>query len=301
MGVVRAAHDRLLGREVAHKRALRHTDGTIIARFVREAKITAFLEHPAIVPVYDAGTGDDGEPYYTMRLVRGKVFTEAIAQAASLADRLRLLRHFHDVCEAVGYAHRHGIVHRDLKPDNVLVGEFGETQVVDWGLARRLDEQVPPATSVGGPPGSSGNEAAAQHESGDSVTQVGAVVGTPIYMSPEQARGDVADQRSDVWGLGVILWQILCGETPSTATAAALRRGEVASSGEVAARLPAGAPRDLVAIMRRALAPDPAERYVDAKAMADDVATYLDGGLVAAHAYSPWEQLSRLVKTWRGP
>lgn len=256
MGQVYAARDTRLRRPVALKIA---STPELADRLAREAWITAQLEHPGIVAVYDAGT-TDGQAWYTMRLIRGRTLRERLAACPDLAARLELVPHFHAACQAVAYAHAMGIVHRDLKPSNLMVGEFGETQVADWGLATPLDEARPDwQRIVGG--------------------------GTPRYMSPEQASGAPPNVASDVYALGVALHELLGGR-PDAPTADGL---------------PPEAPRELVAIVRRCLRPDPTGRYPDAAALADDVGRWLGGHRVHAHAYRPTELLVRLVRAWRVP
>ncbi len=189
MGEIRVTFDRLLGRDVAIKTPVLRS---VAARrqFVAEAKVTAKLVHPGIVAVHDAGLLPDGQPYYTMPIIEGETLADALAAATDLG-RLRLVRHFLDACEAVGYAHSERIVHRDLKPANILVGRFGETIVVDWGLAGSIGVR---------PPG---------------------VAGTPSYMAPEQRRGDVLDARADVYALGVTLREIVTGTNVAGAAAGA--------------------------------------------------------------------------------
>jgi len=183
MGEIRAVHDRRLGRTVALKTPVEHSPSAS-RQLVAEASLTAKLVHPGIIAVHGAGIGRDGRPYYTMPVVRGRGLDEAIDESRDdLGERLRLVRHFLDACEAIGYAHSEGVVHRDLKPSNILVGRFGKTTVVDWGLAAPV-----------------GN------------TPTG-VVGTAAYMPPEQRLGDVVDPRADVFALGVTLREILCGST----------------------------------------------------------------------------------------
>lgn len=277
MGRVHVARDARLGRDVAIKEAHPAADPAAAdARLNREARIAALLEHPSIVPVYDAGESPGGRPWYVMRLVRGRSLDEAIGAAGSLPERLGLMRHYLATCEAVAYAHHLGVVHRDLKPANVMVGEFGETQVVDWGLARLRGEAegvwVP---TVGDVP---------------HATVAGSVMGTPAYMSPEQAQGLPADERSDVYGLGATLYHLIAGRAPVPGALAERLRGEAPD-----------APPELLAIVERAMAADPARRYAGAGALVEDVGAYLEGRRIEAYRYSAWDLLRRLVRAWRAP
>jgi eukaryotic-like serine/threonine-protein kinase len=187
MGRVFEAWDNRLQRRVALKEVAPHLFGSHGAqRLAAEAMLTADLEHPGIVSVHDAGRTDDGRLFYTMRLVRGSSLAERLLDPDGSGGRVALLRHLLDACHAVGYAHRRGIVHRDLKPANIMIGEFGETQVVDWGLARRLQDGEVDASSAG----------------------------TEGYMSPEASSGRSTDARSDVWSLGATLREVVGGELP---------------------------------------------------------------------------------------
>jgi len=202
LGRVIRAVDKRLGRTVAVKELLRH-DEWHEARFVREALITARLEHPGIVPVHEAGRWPNGAPYYVMKLVEGRTLKEVFAQTKKLGERLALLAHVIAIADAVGYAHSAGVIHRDLKPSNVIIGEFGETIVVDWGLARdtRRDGVPEPSTDL-------------VRAVGSASTISGKVVGTPAYMAPEQARGELVDERADVYAIGAVLYELLAGTVP---------------------------------------------------------------------------------------
>ncbi|MEZ4267000.1 MAG: serine/threonine-protein kinase [Myxococcota bacterium] len=294
MGRVTQAFDARLGREVALKEAAADAPQHA-ARLEREAAITARLDHPSIVTVHDAGRTAEGALFYAMRVVRGRSLEVAIAEAPDFDARLRLLRHGLDACEAVAFAHRHGVVHRDLKPANIMVGEFGETQVLDWGLACEWREEGRARAE----PGPADPRDAA-------LTRAGAIVGTPRYMSPEQAAGGGASPRSDVWSLGALLFE-LCAGTPARAgvtgaesgdgVLAAAREGHTPDLRAVEPRTPL----ELAAVITRALARRPEDRYPDAKALADDLAAWLDGRRVTAHTYSSWDLLRRLVSAWRVP
>jgi len=293
MGRVVVVHDRRLARDVALKEVAPQADpraaAALEARLEREASITARLEHPSIVPIYGAGRRPDGTLYYTMRVVRGRSLADEAREADEEARRGRLLRHVLAAAQALAWAHRHGVVHRDLKPANIMVGELGETQVVDWGLARLVGDTGSDAAAVGPAPASDDG----------ALTAHGAVVGTPHYMSPEQAMGQPADARADVWALGFVLYEVATGRparpTPSASEALALAR-----TGEP--RLALGElPPDLGAIVARATALRLEGRYPDAKALADDLAAWLDGRRVAAHRYSTWQLVRRVVVAWRVP
>ena len=255
MGRVYAVRDQLLQRQVALKVA---ASPALAARLTREAAITAQLEHPGIVAVYDTGV-QDGQVWYTMRLLRGRTLGERLGACPDAATRLTLVPRLLAACQAVAYAHARGIVHRDLKPANLMLGEFGETQVADWGLA------APVAEARGGGP-----------------------VGTTGYMAPELRRGEGASPPSDVYALGVVLHELLSGRAPP-------------DGGPDAASLEGNAPPELVAIVRRALSADPAARYPDAGALAEELERWLSGRRVLAHAYRPSELLLRVVRAWRVP
>ncbi|HEY0483743.1 MAG TPA: protein kinase [Kofleriaceae bacterium] len=289
LGRVVRALDRRLGRTVAVKELLRH-DPANEARFLREALITARLEHPGIVPVHEAGRWPNGDPYYVMKLVEGRTLKELIVEAKALRERLALLAHVIAVADAVGYAHSEGVIHRDLKPSNVIVGGFGETIVVDWGLARDRKRDLPEPS----------DEILAASGSGLSTVS-GKVVGTPSYMSPEQARGDMVDERADVYALGAVLYEVLAGSPPhADATPQAVLDRVIAGPPRPLAMLVSGVPGELATIVRKAMARDPAARYRNAAALAEDLRRFTTGQLVSAHSYSTWARLRKKLSRNRG-
>jgi hypothetical protein len=231
------------------------TFDSLKARFLREARITAALEHPGIVPVYELGETPEGVPYYTMRFVRGnRTLAHAIADTPA-DQRLRLLDPFLKVCDTLRYAHARGVIHRDLKPANVALGEYGEVVVIDWGLAREHGKADDATRSTDG--------ADLMATTSPLKTAIGPV-GTPGYMSPEAARGrpDELDRRTDVYSLGAILFEILTGRLPFQRTSfgellADLAEKDPPDPAEVA---PA-APKELSAICRRALSRDRDARF----------------------------------------
>ncbi|HEX3483013.1 MAG TPA: serine/threonine-protein kinase [Kofleriaceae bacterium] len=287
MGRITRARDRRLGRDVAIKEVLAPE---LRARFEREAAITARLQHPAIVPIYEAGAWPDGSAFYTMRLVSGGTLADAMAKAQSLEARLALLPHVVAVTEALGYAHARRVIHRDLKPANVLVGEFGETLVIDWGLAKEL----------GGPDGASAGRG---EPVSPELTRAGSVVGTPCFIAPEQAAGDEIDERADVYALGAMLYNLLAGHPPHwdrTEHSAerlldAARRSSPTPLGELVPRAPA----DLRAIVERAMAHDRQARYRTAVQLAEELRRFQAGQLLRSREYSARELVARWIRRHR--
>lgn len=282
MGRVLAAHDLSLGRDVALKILL---PGANADRFVRESKITARLPHPGIPPVHALGTLADHSPFLAMKLIAG----QTLAVEMKSADRPRLLQVFTQVCQAVGFAHSRGVIHRDLKPTNVMVGAFGEVQVMDWGLAKDLASQdIPDESRSSEPPpaamvGTDQNETVDYRASGQSTddqTRAGTVLGTPAYMAPEQARGEAADAHADVFALGGILCAILTGKPPFTGMSKweVIHRAAAGDLTETLARLDGcGADAELIALCRRCLSPNAANRPAHAAEVAELVAAYRAG------------------------
>jgi tetratricopeptide (TPR) repeat protein len=291
MGRVLLARDRRLGRTVAVKELIAGGIPGMQRRFIREALLTSRLQHPAIVPVYEAGCWLGGEPFYAMKLVEGRTLDELLRGAANLGDRLALLPHLIAVAEAVAYAHDRRVVHRDLKPSNVLVGRFGETVVVDWGLARDLGA------------GTDDREEAAEISADgitDDRTVAGTILGTPHFMPPEQARGEPVDERADVYALGAMLYFLLAGAPPhagSSGREALLAAAE--GSIEPVDRLAPEAPPDLVAVVAKAMAAAPEDRYANGGDLASDLRRFETGQLVSAHHYSTGELLRRFLRQHR--
>jgi serine/threonine protein kinase len=245
MGQVYRVRDRLLERDIALKvlrPELATPDG--VERMEQESRILARLAHPGIVPIHDIVTLADGRPGYFMRLVTGQRLDQ-LDTSTTLPERLRL---FLRLCEAVEFAHQHQVIHRDLKPANVMLGEFGEVLVLDWGIAH-LGSGSDPATRAG----------------------------TPGFMAPEQLAGSAVDARTDVFALGAILQQLA---------------GDVAGGTRM---------RQLSAVWRRAMAPDPSSRYGSVRLLADDVAHYLDGEAVSAYRETAIDRIGRFYSRYQVP
>ena len=270
MGEVVLAFDEHIGREVAVKRirAAQPTNEEI-ARFVREARVQGRLEHPAIVPVHDIAIDRTGKPFFVMKRLAGTEMTtwldrlRAGKEPDEPAIRKRLLRAFADVCLAVELAHSRGIVHRDLKPANIMLGDFGEVYVIDWGIARAITDvevEQRPADDLA-------------LDTGE--TRAGAVLGTPAYMAPEQLLGERAGTAADIYALGCILYEIAAG-VPLHAKPRSIADAISAADSTPSARR-ADSPPELDAICERATAVDAAERFQSARALGAAVQSFLDG------------------------
>ncbi|MBM3984014.1 MAG: serine/threonine protein kinase, partial [Planctomycetes bacterium] len=265
MGAVYRAIDRTFRREVAVKVML---PGMNAEAFVREAEITARLPHPGIPPVHAMGHLPDGRPYLVMKLIRGDTLDAVLKNRANVeADRGKLLAAFEQMCHAVGYAHAQGIIHRDIKPSNVMVGAFGEVQVMDWGLAKEL---AAPDTDTQHP-------IAGRNARDIAATVAGAIKGTPAYMAPEQARGETVDTRADVFALGGMLAVVLTNHPPFEGSSVidTVLRAAQAELDESFARFDAcGADADLIALCKKCLAAERADRFANATELALAVAEY---------------------------
>lgn len=303
IGRVVLAFDSHMGRSVAVKELLFDdcpVPAPVLLRFLREARVTALLEHPNIVPVYELGQRDDGTPYYTMRVVHGRTLAEAIRDGATLAERLILVNHYSGLCQAIAYAHSRRIAHRDIKPENVMIGEFGETIVLDWGMAKACATDSETVRPIETPmdAASPSSQQSRFDGIGGSMTVDGTVFGTPSYMSPEQARGEIAsvNERSDVWSLGVVLFTILAGRPPFAGSTARELIAQVQSAPiPPLGTLDPTIPPELAAIAARALERDPARRYPTARELARDVQAYQAGAPVTVYDYSSIELLRRFV------
>ena len=308
LGKVSVARDKELGREVALKEIKERLadDANSRARFLLEAEITGGLEHPGIVPVYSLGQYADGRPYYAMRFIRGDSLQEAADRYHKVAGTLRvpsasgeravelrkLLRRFLDVCNAIAYAHSRGVLHRDLKPANIMLGQYGETLVVDWGLAKATDRP-----ELAGQSGEVRLKPAST--SGNAPTQMGSAIGTPQYMSPEQAAGrlDLLGPASDVYSLGATLYYVLTGRPPIKAEdiGAVLKKVQTGDFAPPRSANPEIA-RPLEAICLKAMAVKPEDRYATPKTLAEDIERWLADETVNAY---PDPLLSRVARAAR--
>lgn len=309
IGRVLIAFDEHVGREIALKELLpeisqkgtppatpespaspmRRT-GAAVARFLREARVTGQLEHPGIVPVYEIGKRPDESLYYTMKLVRGKTLADKLREAKTLPDRLKLLPHFLELCQTIAYAHSKGVIHRDIKPQNVMVGEFGETVVLDWGLAKVKGMKDERAREIE-------KDIELLKASKDGETVEGKPIGTPAYMPPEQADGRIEDidERSDVWSLGAVLYEILTEKPPFDGANAYEIIGKVISlTPKPVIEISKDAPAELAAVAERCLSHDIEKRYPNADSLAEDIKNFQSGGLVSAYEYIGWS----FIKKW---
>jgi tRNA A-37 threonylcarbamoyl transferase component Bud32 len=284
MGAVLKGRDPDLRRDLALKILLhRHRDRPdLIQRFVEEAQICGQLQHPGVVPVYELGALADHRPFFTMKLVKGRTLASLLDARQSPTDDLpRFLGIFEQVCQTVAYAHARGVIHRDLKPSNVMVGAFGEVQVMDWGLAKVLPKSA--EDEEASRPAKNETVVATDRRRGDiNLSQAGSVLGTPAYMAPEQARGETEsmDRRADAFALGSILCEILTGQPAFTGLSAVeilhnAGRADTANALDRLARCMADP--ELLALARNCLATEPNDRPADAGVVANRMTAYLAG------------------------
>ena len=333
MGSILAGRDRVLGRQIAVKMMLARSNATQRQqlRFITEAQITGQLEHPGIVPIHQLGRDHAGNLYYSMKLVKGRTLAELI-ESDEKKSTTEMLGIFRSVCDAVGFAHSRDVIHRDLKPDNIMLGEYGEVLVMDWGLAKALKSRsVLETQEVAGtesslrldnligispddelqfdepapvdPESKSDSNTIRDFRVGSNVdvSIEGQVQGTPSFMAPEQARGDLAAMGppTDIYALGAILYFILTGESPVDGedvmdTLRKVIRGEIVPPEQLAPERRI-AP-ELSAIAMKAMANDPADRYQSARELTTDVQRFLDGHSVSAKADHAGEQFVKLVR-----
>jgi len=320
MGVILKAWDPQLRRHLALKR-LRVRSGAdrktaagsqSLGRFLDEAQVTGQLEHPGIVPVHELGLDEDGQVFFTMRLVDGVELTEIFARVARREPgwtRVRALGLLQKACEAVAFAHSKGVIHRDLKPQNLMVGSFGETYVMDWGLARVLDRRSAGSNqspAVRPEPGegisTDGRQGAGADRSTPAFTLEGTAVGTPAYMPPEQAAGRLDDlgPTADVYAMGSILYHLLAGQAPyldlcPRSSPHEVLKEVIAGPPTKLSRLRPDVPPELEAICERAMAREIERRYPTMETLSEDLRAYLEQRVVRAYASGPMAELKKWV------
>lgn len=294
MGAVWSAYDTRLGRRIAVKslKTSLHDNEAVRERMLRETRILAMLSHPGICHLYDQYL-DEEPASYTMQLVHGRTMNgfidelHAVSDDAERRDTLlrRLVSSVARIADTLAYAHEQGVVHRDLKPENIMLGRFGEVFVMDWGIATPIDTG---AADGGG----------ATTDLHPGLSMAGQVIGTPAYLSPEQLRGETVDQRTDVFGIGAILCQVLSGRAPLKGVSLA---EALASREAIRVEAPEWIPKDLVAVAEKALAREREDRYQSASAMADDLERYLARLTVTARRYTALERFALWRRRNRGP
>jgi tRNA A-37 threonylcarbamoyl transferase component Bud32/tetratricopeptide (TPR) repeat protein len=309
MGAILRTRDRKISRTVAMKVMQRGAASPQdVLRFIDEARITGRLEHPNIVPVHEVGVNGRGEVFYTMKFVKGttlKQVLDAIA-AGDAATRERyplaaLVTVFQKVCDAVAFAHSRGVIHRDLKPENVMLGDYGEVLLMDWGLAKVLGQPEHHHACV--PPSSPAHSliTSARDDSDGSGTQVGTVLGTPRYMAPEQAAGSVAQvgKRSDIYALGAILYEILALRPVVAGQSTEAILANVAA-GRIEPLPETGIPGSLAAVARKALSLRPDDRYASVPELQSEISRYQIGFATTAEKAGFGKQLALLIRRNKG-
>lgn len=300
MGTVYRATQNKLRRTVALK-VMNEVRPDLRQRFEREAVSTANLQHPNIVPVFDYGELQDGRLFYTMKLVEGRNLHQLIRQLHA-PDQTgptlpMMLRFLCQVCDAMSYAHDQGVIHRDLKPSNIMVADFNQVWVLDWGLVRVADREEPAHHEK-----TSSVLESAPNPMDSSPTRAGQVLGTPAYMAPEQVRAhaDRLGPATDVYAAGAVLYEILAGKppfsgVPDNQTPDRIRGPEALSwsPGTIVV------PRPLRSVVRRAMMTEPADRYESAQALANDLRAWMDGQAVSAHSETWTERTRRVVRRHR--
>ncbi len=315
MGAILSAEDRAIRRDVAMKVMLYSGVGSEdLVRFVEEAQITGQLEHPNIVPVYELGVDEQDQPFYTMKFVRGVSLRKIVELLAQNVDGTVkkyplpvLLTILQKVCDGMAFAHSKGVIHRDLKPENIMLGEYGEALVMDWGLAKVVGAPMQPGEN--GPRVARPTVRSARQDDPGSVTLSGSIMGTPQFMSPEQASGEIErlDARTDIYALGAILYQLLTLEPPIAAgNVDALlddvRAGRITPplqrlGARKLAHLPGGrVPESLAAVAMKAMALQPDARYPSVQAFQADIAAYQNGFATTAEHAGLAKQLTLLIK-----
>ena len=311
MGTVHRVYDSALRRELALKVLHKRRQGSgspspasLLARFLVEAQITGQLDHPGIVPVHEMGLNQDGELYFTMALVRGRDLREVFSRARAGTDSWsvpRALGVLLKVCETLAYAHNKGVVHRDLKPANIMVGRFGEVYVMDWGLAKVLEEEAGAEDSAVSLEIRTARDSVESSDSGAVQTMDGAVLGTPAYMSPEQARGELhrIGPRSDVYAVGSMLYELFTSKPPYLDSGSARSRDVLkrvrAGPPRPLAELAPSTPPELLAICSRAMARDTADRHQGMLELAEDLRAFLERRVVQSYESGSWAQLRKWI------